>query len=115
MIVAIPVRNCYIHGMTNFKKIQVAVYGSILTWELYKIVCRTFDLRERTLWELITGEDQTKKKPVYNAYGHPVEIPDVRGPRIHRIRVPKVNLPQSYEATEERPVPEIPAISIQLQ
>ncbi len=108
--------------MTNFKKIQVAVYGSILTWELYKIVCRTFDLRERTLWELITGEDQKEKKPVYNAYGHPVEItdvpveiPDVRGPRIHRIRVPKVNLPESYEATEERPVPEIPAISIQLR
>jgi hypothetical protein len=108
--------------MTNFKKIQVAVYGSILTWELYKIVCRTFDLRERTLWELITGEDQKDKKPVYNAYGHPVgipdvpvEIPDARGPRIHRIRVPKVNLPQSYEATEKQPVPEIPAISIQLQ
>ena len=99
--------------MTNFKKIQVAVYGSILTWELYKIVCRAFDLRERTLWELITGEDQKDKKPVYNAYGHPVGIPEP--PRIHRIRVPKVNLPQTYEATEERPVPEIPAISIQLQ
>lgn len=47
------------------KTLQIALYGSIFTYELYRIWCRMFDKNERTPWELISGKkSKPRKKPV---------------------------------------------------
>ena len=51
----------------QLKTLQIALYGSIFAYEVYRIWCRLFDVNERTPWELITGKKAvtSKKKSVY--------------------------------------------------
>ena len=47
--------------MNVLKCVDYALYGTIFTYGIYKIVCRVLDREERTLVQLITGEHKVSK------------------------------------------------------
>ena len=47
--------------MRVLKCLEFASYGTIVTYGLYRIVCRMLDRDEKPLWHLISGQKHEKK------------------------------------------------------